>query len=136
MKWRNAISLKNKPYTTAFFTWLVTGAVFFEILFLQGLYWPFALLAALNGSTFVLYGFDKMLAMLRARRIPERILWWAAFAGGPVGAILGMIVFRHKVSKKSFQFILAVALLAEIAIAILLFERFGPTSLAMPDPLL
>lgn len=47
-------------------------------------------------------------------RVPEYILYFAAFAGGPVGALLGMYIFRHKISKVSFQFSLALIILLEI----------------------
>src|SRR5690606_13306345 len=78
--------------------------------------WPIALILALNVATFCLYGADKLFAVSKSWRVPEKILLVTAFLGGALGALIGMHVFRHKVSKKSFQFALAVVILAELAI--------------------
>ncbi|WP_312343661.1 DUF1294 domain-containing protein [Chryseobacterium binzhouense] len=54
--------------------------------------------------SFGLFGFDKMKAVKRQRRISESTLLAATLLGGTIGALLGMILFRHKIYKKSFLF--------------------------------
>jgi uncharacterized membrane protein YsdA (DUF1294 family) len=58
---------------------------------------------AVTGITFLSYGYDKVIPGTGATRIPERVLLTLAFAGGTVGALAGMWLFQHKISKESFQ---------------------------------
>jgi uncharacterized membrane protein YsdA (DUF1294 family) len=69
---------------------------------------PFLLIA--NLITFGVFGFDKLQAKKHQRRISENILLGLSLAGGILGAASGMILFNHKVSKKSFlvKFIIVV----------------------------
>ncbi len=60
------------------------------------------LLLIINLLTFIFFGWDKKLAIQHKRRIPESTLLGLTFMGGTGGAIVGMLIFRHKVSKKSF----------------------------------
>lgn len=53
-------------------------------------------LAAVNLVTFTVYGVDKAKARRGAWRIPEKTLFLLPLLGGSVGALLGMLVFRHK----------------------------------------
>lgn len=56
-----------------------------------------------NFATFLLFGLDKCCATKNARtRIAELVLYYMTFIGGPIGALVGMVVFRHKISKKEF----------------------------------
>lgn len=59
-------------------------------------------LIGINIISFVLYGIDKGKAILKRERIPERILLILSLIGGCYGALLGMILFRHKIRKKKF----------------------------------
>lgn len=52
--------------------------------------------------TFVLFMIDKFQSSINGRRIPEWFLFFSTFMFGTIGTLLGMLVFRHKVSKKSF----------------------------------
>lgn len=61
-----------------------------------------AYLAAINLSTFVLYGLDKLCAVQRWQRVPELLLHFLAIAGGSPGALLGQQVYNHKISKLKF----------------------------------
>jgi len=85
---------------------------------LAGLDWLQAWLAAITAVTFLTYGYDKLVAGTGATRVPEKVLLALAFAGGTVGALLGMRLFHHKTSKQSFleRFGLVVAVQA-VAIA-------------------
>lgn len=60
---------------------------------------PFLLIA--NLITFGVFGFDKLQAKRHQWRISENVLLALSLIG-VVGAASGMIVFNHKVSKKSF----------------------------------
>lgn len=60
---------------------------------------------------FVLFGFDKWRAGRGGARIAEAALFWASALGGWPGGLLGMIVFRHKSAKGSFQLKFAAAFL-------------------------
>jgi uncharacterized membrane protein YsdA (DUF1294 family) len=58
---------------------------------------------------FVLFGFDKWRAGRGGARIAEATLFWTSALGGWPGGLLGMIVFRHKSAKGSFQLKFAAA---------------------------
>lgn len=64
--------------------------------------------------TFVIYGVDKHQATVRGQRIPERTLHLLTILGGVGGAILGMIVFRHKKNKATFWAVIGVALIIHV----------------------
>ena len=51
---------------------------------------------------FVMFGIDKYRAIKGGYRIPIAVLLGMAFAGGSVGALLGMVIFRHKIRKNYF----------------------------------
>ncbi|MFZ4928917.1 DUF1294 domain-containing protein [Chryseobacterium sp. Mn2064] len=59
-------------------------------------------LLIVNLITFGAFGFDKWQARKHQWRISENTLLGLSLLGGVVGAALGMILFHHKVSKKSF----------------------------------
>lgn len=52
--------------------------------------------------TFIIFGIDKRKAVKHQRRIPESTLLSLTFLGGTAGVLLGMLIFRHKISKRSF----------------------------------
>lgn len=59
----------------------------------------------------ILYGVDKLRAQERGRRIRERTLLMLAIIGGVFGAILGVIIFRHKKNSSLFWAILGGSLI-------------------------
>ena len=59
-------------------------------------------LAVINFITWVVYGADKIKAKSGKWRIPERTLLLLALIGGSLGALAGMILFRHKTRKPKF----------------------------------
>lgn len=69
--------------------------------------------------TFVLYGWDKYLAVAKKTRIPEFVLLLFAFLGGAFGALCGMIFFRHKTLYKMFLICVPVFLFLQLAIDII-----------------
>ena len=66
--------------------------------------WPLLLvyLAVINLLSCALTVADKRRATRRAWRIPEATLLGAAFLGGSLGSLLGMLIFRHKTRKPKF----------------------------------
>ena len=79
-------------------------------------------LAAVNLLDFILMGADKSKAKRGAYRIPEATLLLFAILGGSVGGILGMLLFRHKTRHTAFALGLPLILLAQIALAYLLWR--------------
>ena len=59
-------------------------------------------IAMINLIAFVNHGLDKRAAIRGARRTPEaRLHLWELMGGWP-GALLAMILFRHKIRKPSY----------------------------------
>lgn len=82
--------------------------------------------AAINLVAFVIYALDKVKATSRARRISEKTLWTLALLGGTAGAMLSMHLFRHKTKKHSFQAVLLLILLGQLALIFLIFDEMLP----------
>ena len=60
-------------------------------------------LLSINAVSFVLFGFDKFLAIKNKRRIPEKELFTVSTIGGAVGGMFAILVFKHKISKALFM---------------------------------
>ncbi|MBQ7720632.1 MAG: DUF1294 domain-containing protein [Clostridia bacterium] len=80
-------------------------------------------LAAANIVSFVMFGIDKSRAKRRAWRISEAALLISAAVGGSVGAIAGMIVFRHKTKHLKFLIGLPLILIIHLALWYLLSAK-------------
>jgi uncharacterized membrane protein YsdA (DUF1294 family) len=80
-------------------------------------------LLAVNLLAFVLMGADKSKARRGAWRIPEKVLFLSALAGGSVGAIAGMFAFRHKTKHLRFVLGLPAILLAQLIAAALVLNH-------------
>lgn len=79
-----------------------------------------------NIVTFLVYGFDKLMAIYGKWRVSEATLFVLAIIGGSVGALMGMELFRHKTQKRSFRIIVPlVALLHAAAAFWLIFLWFS-----------
>ena len=76
-----------------------------------------------NGIAFLQMAIDKRLAVKQKSRIPEIQLIAPTLLGGFPGILLGMMLFRHKTVKKSFQFKLLLALILFCAIAYFLMKQ-------------
>lgn len=79
-------------------------------------------LFVINIITFFLYGFDKQMARLKLRRIPEKVLLGLAVIGGSVGALWGMKAYRHKIRK--WKFIAGVPLVLVLQIIAVFYFSF------------
>ena len=80
-------------------------------------------LAAVNLVTFTVYGVDKAKARCGAWRVPEKTLFLLPLLGGSVGALLGMLVFRHKTKHWYFVWGIPLILLAQIALAVWVYFK-------------
>ena len=80
-------------------------------------YFFFLLYFIANFCAFLAYGWDKKQAKISGVRIPEKDMLLFAFIA-PFGAYFGMIYFRHKVSKISFNAVVPLFLLLHILIFI------------------
>jgi uncharacterized membrane protein YsdA (DUF1294 family) len=72
-------------------------------------------LAAFSAVTFLAFGFDKWRAARSGSRVPESFLVMLGALGGWPGGLLGIIVFRHKTAKWTFQLKYTLALFPFIA---------------------
>ncbi|WP_407404362.1 DUF1294 domain-containing protein [Chryseobacterium sp.] len=66
--------------------------------------------------TFFIFGLDKYYATHHKRRISEFLLLLFTFFGGTIGAILGMLIFRHKTAKRSFIIKMGIIIFSQILI--------------------
>ncbi len=71
-------------------------------------------LGTLSALTFILFGWDKLMAKLGRSRIPEAALLGAALFGGGTGALFGMLLFRHKTRKAPFSVLVPLFFLLQI----------------------
>lgn len=78
---------------------------------------------AVNVIAFLQMAIDKRLAEKQKSRISEAQLIAPTLFGGFPGVLLGMILFRHKTVKKSFQFKLLLALILFIGVAYFLIAK-------------
>lgn len=78
-------------------------------------------LLLVNLAAFVLMGADKHRARHHKWRIPEKTLFASALLGGSVGAILGMLLFRHKTRHWYFVVGMPAILVAQCALAFYFF---------------
>ena len=77
-------------------------------------------LVVMNLITCILYGVDKLKAIARGRRTPERVLLGFTFWGGSIGALIGMQVFRHKTQHLKFQICVLLFMITHIVLIVLL----------------
>ena len=71
--------------------------------------------------TYLLFAWDKHLAIYQRSRVPEAVLFLFCFLYGAFGGLCGMIFFRHKTRHISFKII--VPLLAIIQIAAIVYFK-------------
>lgn len=64
----------------------------------------FIYLILINFLSFILFGIDKKRASRKAWRISESFLILISLLGGATGSIIGMVIFKHKLSKRKFTF--------------------------------
>lgn len=73
-------------------------------------------LIIVNIVAWIMYALDKWKARSGARRIRERSLLIIALAGGSVGALAAMLMFRHKTRKPKFYLSIPVMIVVHCVI--------------------
>lgn len=81
-------------------------------------------LIVINLIAFIAMYIDKRKAKMGKWRIKEYTLFILALLGGSIGAIVGMYTFRHKTKKAKFFIGFPAILIAEILLAILIYNDF------------
>ena len=72
-----------------------------------------------NIMTFILYSYDKFQAIKNNKnisRVPEINLLLMTLLGGTIGAIISMLLFRHKIKKLSFIIKFVVVVIIQLII--------------------
>jgi len=84
-------------------------------------------LLAVNLTTFILYGYDKLISGTKMLRVPEKVLHLFALVFGSPAAFVAQKCFRHKTVKKSFQiwFVLIILLQSILAGAYTYWKYIG-----------
>jgi len=85
----------------------------------------------LSAITFFIWGYDKHRATSGGRRVKESFLLTLAFIGGGFGALLGMILFRHKTRKAKFKVLVPLGIV--FSVFALMFISFS-LGLDTPPP--
>ena len=75
-----------------------------------------------NIFVFLLYGYDKLAAVKKKRRVPEVCLLLSSVAAGGIGALSAMVIFRHKTRKTLFRVTVPVSLIIT-EIVVLIFDK-------------
>ena len=97
-------SKKPSPFGIfLFLSVLITALIFFFTVPYTSRF--IAYLLAINISTFLLYCYDKFISSRSGLRVPENILHMLELSGGSPSSLLAQYLFKHKVSKSSFQWI-------------------------------
>jgi uncharacterized membrane protein YsdA (DUF1294 family) len=86
--------------------------------------WPWYITWPLAASVvaFVCYALDKGMAKANTARIPEAALHFQALVGGAVGALLGMVVFRHKRNFRAHPLFLPVIFLGATIWGLIIYQ--------------
>ncbi len=72
----------------------------------------------INIITFIFYGYDKYCSIKKLWRISEYHLLGLGLIGGGIGALLGMLLFRHKTKKLIFKILVPIFILLNILVYI------------------
>ncbi len=82
---------------------------------------PKSWLISITPVTLAAFGYDKAIAGTGRPRVPEDVLLALVAAGGTLGGLLGMLLFRHKISrdKQVFRLKLWIIVAAQVAVAAL-----------------
>ena len=80
-------------------------------------------LLLINAIGFILMLVDKIKAIKKLWRIPERVLLGVCAIGGSLGGLVGMKLFRHKTLHLRFSIGIPVMLAVHIVLLIMLAAR-------------
>lgn len=90
---------------------------------MQPFFLIFIYLAIINIFAAVLTVFDKLSAIHHGRRVREATLLLVAALGGSPAMLVFMLMIRHKTRKPKFMVGIPLILLAQIAVAIIVWRR-------------
>lgn len=79
-------------------------------------------LLTINVVTFAVYAVDKARAIRGEWRVRESTLLGLAAVGGSVGALLAMVVCRHKIRKARFAVGVPAMLILQVALVLALLD--------------
>ncbi len=82
-----------------------------------------AYLWAINALTLLAFGWDKLRARRRRKRLRERTLLWFAVLGGSPAALVERWIFGHKTRKRRFTFWLLCILGAQAGVCYFLLSE-------------
>ena len=77
-----------------------------------------------NFCTFLIMFADKRLARNGGSRVPEATLLFFCAAGGSIGCLVAMYVFRHKTRHRKFTVGVPLILCFQLLLAIILIWRY------------
>ncbi len=97
-------------------SFIVTVAVFALAYLYQHLNPLVSYLIAINTATFLLYGYDKLIAGGEALRVPEWNLHALAILGGSPAGLSAQKFFHHKTIKGSFQLVYWAIVLVQVGL--------------------
>lgn len=83
----------------------------------------FSYLIVINILSFILFGYDKYLAVHHKWRISEKNLLLSSAVGGSFGAYAAMHIFHHKTKHRKFTLLVPIFALLHTAIIIFLLYR-------------
>ena len=68
----------------------------------------------INILSFILFGFDKLLAIKHKWRLSEKSLLFSLMLGGFIGGAIGMILWHHKTKKWYFKLWLIISIFTHL----------------------
>lgn len=80
------------------------------------------LLLIVNAIGFWIMLYDKNMAKIKGRRVPEKSLFCIAAVGGSFGCMLGMYIAHHKTRHLSFQIGMPAIFVAQVILIIFFFR--------------
>lgn len=112
---------QQSPYFIfGLFSALITLAIFSYFYIYEPIKPLFSYLIAINVTTFLLYGYDKLIAGGEKLRVPEWNLHALALLGGSPAGLMAQKFFRHKTIKGSFQLVYWLIVLGQIGLVVAL----------------
>ncbi len=95
---------------------LIAIGVFSYLYFYETIQPIFSYLLAINITTFLLYGYDKLISAGEKVRVPEWNLHALAILGGSPAGLSAQKLFRHKTLKGSFQLVYWLIVLVQVGL--------------------
>lgn len=89
-----------------------------------GLSTAWALLAGVNVTAVLLYGYDKHRARVGKWRVPEATLHVLAAAGGTPGAFVAQLLFHHKTRDRRFRIIFFAIAAAQVIALLVIYQQY------------